>query len=291
MCHRQIPVIQQWSAITNRAMRLPNGTSPRLVGFAGGELEVAREPHTVERLRGGWFRVPGFGFRPSRAAGGVGARCPPTWRLGAFWSGRGRCPAVAVAGSAPGRCHIVVITAGGELWRCGFTPRNQNAKVRCAQPRCSLTPSRRRFPPRPRARGADHHRAADPPRQDYRAPHRRKAHHDEADHPRTGPPSTATTKPSAATCRPCSTRPRHHNQGNGRIDNDLSIASRNPLAGGGALRRWRRWTGCSASWPLPRQARIGERALDRLGTMRSALLRPGLGGGLRPGRLAPRCRS
>jgi hypothetical protein len=30
-------------------------------------------------------------------------------------------------------------------------------------------------------------------------------HHDEAAHPRTGPTSTATTKPSASTCRPCST--------------------------------------------------------------------------------------
>lgn len=38
------------------------------------------------------------------------------------------------------------------------------------------------------------------------------AHHDKAAHPRTGPPSTATTKPSAATCKPSSptsaSRPR-----------------------------------------------------------------------------------
>ena len=39
------------------------------------------------------------------------------------------------------------------------------------------------------------------------APHSspESGHHDEAAHPNTGPTSTATTKPSASTCKPCST--------------------------------------------------------------------------------------
>ncbi len=51
------------------------------------------------------------------------------------------------------------------------------------------------------------------------------AHHDEAAHPRTGPPSTATTKPPPRHAYPVQPR-RHLHQDSRRIDDILAIAPR-----------------------------------------------------------------
>ena len=84
--------------------------------------------------------------------------------------------------------------------------------------------------PRPRTRRADDRRASHPPRQDHRAPRRRNPHPttrhatEELEHhrPQLRNPPPRHEDPAHQS--------RHHDQGDGRIDNELSIASRNALA-------------------------------------------------------------
>ena len=84
--------------------------------------------------------------------------------------------------------------------------------------------------PRPRARRTHDRRATHPPRQGHRPPDRRHPNPttrppaEELDHhrPRLRNPPPRNADPAQ--------RPRHRHQGNRHIDNELSIASRNPLA-------------------------------------------------------------
>jgi hypothetical protein len=105
------------------------------------------------------------------------------------------------------------------------------APTTCASYAANSSSSTRVHPPLPRTRGqhAHHHRPADTPREGHHAAPRRDPH------ARTRPttqnldqhrPRLRNHPPQHATP---AQRPRHRDQGYGRIDNDLSIASRNPL--------------------------------------------------------------
>src|SRR5450755_1394585 len=99
-------------------------------------------------------------------------------------------------------------------------------------PRQTTRPQTRPHPPlpRPRARRTHDRRATHPPRQGHRPPDRRHPNPttrppaEELDHhrPRLRNPPPRNADPAQ--------RPRHRNQGNRHIDNELSVASRNPLA-------------------------------------------------------------